>query len=174
MAVPSSGAINMLNIAKERKYSNYNSSSSITSPIYMSDISRLSGGNSSGSGTSYPAVNLANPVSSRPDGSNPLQMSEFKGYDQDAARTAFEFLYDASSSSDACAFGLPDGTVYYHTDGSNQYPSALDGTFYAYTSATGTVPVSAGYYQVFSTTGISTSKYIQVGSGGAIIGGGNC
>ena len=174
MAVPSSGAINMLNIAKERKYSDYNSSSSITSPIYMSDISRLSGGNSSGSGTSYPAVNLANPVSNRPDGSNPLQMSEFKGYDQDAARTAFEFLYSASNSNDACAFGLPDGTVYYHTDGSNQYPSALDGTFYAYTSATGTTPVSAGYYQVFSTVGISTSKYIQVGSGGAIIAGGNC
>ena len=174
MAVPSSGAINMLNIAKERKYSDYNSSSSITSPIYMSDISRLSGGNSSGSGTSYPAVNLANPVSNRPDGSNPLQMSEFKGYDQDAARTAFEFLYSASSSSNACAFGLPDGTVYYHTDGSNQYPSALDGTFFAYTSATGTTPVSAGFYQVFSTVGISTSKFIQTNSSGAIIGGGNC
>jgi len=174
MAVPSSGAINMLNIAKERKFSDYNSSSSITSPIFLSDLSRLTGGNSSGSGTSYPAINLANPSTSRPDGSNPQSMGEFRGYDQDAARSAFQFLYSASSSSSACTFGLPDGTEYYHTDGSNTYPSAVDGTFYAYTSATGTTPVSAGYYQVFNTFGISTSKFIQVNSSGAIIGGGNC
>mgnify|MGYP003120618348 FL=1 len=174
MAVPTSGSIEMLKLAKERKFSDYNSSSSITSPIFLSDLSRLSGGNSSGSGTSYPAINLANPSTSRPDGSNPLSIGEFRGYDQDAARSAFQFLYSASSSSSSCVAGLPDGTEYYHTDGSNTYPSALDGTFFAYTSATGTTPVSAGFYQVFDTFGISTSKFIQTNSSGAIIGGGNC
>ena len=174
MAVPSSGSIEMLKLAKERKFSNYNSSSSITSPIFLSDLSRLTGGNSSGSGTSYPAINLANPSTSRPDGSNPLQMSEFRGYDQDASRIAFQFLFSSSSSNDACSFGLPDGTEYFHTDGSNTYPSAVDGTFFAFTSATGSVPVSAGFYQVFDTFGVSTGKFIQTNSSGAIIGGGNC
>ena len=34
MAVPTSGSIEMLKLAKERKFSDYNSSSSITSPIF--------------------------------------------------------------------------------------------------------------------------------------------
>ena len=174
MAVPTSGSIEMLKLARERKGVGYTSSSSITSPIFLSDLSRLSGGNSSGSGTSYPAVNLANPVSNRPDGSNPLQMSEFRGYDQNAARTAFQFLYSASSSNDACAFGLPSGLEYFNTDGNNTYPSALNGTFYAYTSSTGVNAIPAGFYQVIDTSGISTNKFIQTNSSGAIIGGGNC
>jgi hypothetical protein len=174
MAVPTSGTIEMLKLARERKGFGYTSSGTITSPIHLSDLSRLSGGNSSGSGTSYPAVNLLNPSTSRPDGSDPQSMGEFRGYEQNLARAAFEFLYSATSSNNACAFGLPDGTVYYHTDGSNQYPSALDGTFFAYTTATGFTPVSAGFYQVFDTSGFSTNKFIQTNSSGAIIGGGNC
>jgi len=174
MAVPSSGELSMNKIARERKGYGYNSASNVTSPIYMSDISRLSGGNSSGSGTSYPAVNLANAEENRPDGSNPLQMGEFFSYDQDATRTAFQFIYNASSSSSSCAAGLPTGDVYYHTDGNNTYPSALNGTYYAYTTSTGVTPVGTGYYQVFNSSGVSTNKYIQTNSEGAIIGGGNC
>jgi len=172
--VPTSGELSMLKIARERKGYGYTSSTSIPSPIYLSDLSRLSGGNSSGSGTSYPAVNMLNPSLNRPDGSDPQSMAEFRGYQQNLSRAAFEFIYSSSSSNDACSFGLPDGTTYYHTDGNNQYPSALDGTYYAYTTSTGFNPVSAGYYQVFDTNGISTNKYIQVNSSGAIIGGGNC
>ena len=52
--------LTMLKIARERFYNDFNSSSSITSPIYLSDLSRLTGGNTSGSGVSYPAVNLLN------------------------------------------------------------------------------------------------------------------
>jgi len=174
MAVPSSGELSMNKIARERKGFGYNSASNVTSPIFMSDISRLSGGNTSGSGTSYPAVNTLNPVNNRPDGSNPLQMSEFYSYNQNVTRTAFQFIFSASSSNDSCAAGLPDGTVYYHTDGNNQYPSALNGTFQAYTTATGFNAVATGFYQVFDTNGISTNKFIQVGSNGSIIGGGNC
>ena len=175
MAVPEAGnAISMNRVARERKGFGYDSASNVTSPIYMSDISRLTGGNSSGSGTSYPAVNTLNPQNERPDGQNPLQMSEFISYEQNLSRAAFQFIYDSSSSSDACTFGLPDGTTYYHTDGDNQYPSLLDGTYIAYTSATGFTPAASGYYQVFDNDGISTDKYIQVGSGGSIIGGGSC
>lgn len=176
MACPNiaNSEITMLKTARERKGYGYTSSSSITGPIYMSDIQRLSGGNSSGSGESYPAVAMGNPENNRPDGQNPLQMSEFSLYDQNPPRTAFQFIYDSSSSSSACAFGFPDGTTYYHTDGNNQYPSALDGTYTAFTSQTGFTPAASGYYQVYDTSGNSTNKYIQVGSSGSIIGGGNC
>ena len=85
--------ITMLKTARERTGAGYTSSFAITSPIYMSDIQRLSGGNTSGSGNSYPAVALANPITNRPDGQNPLGMSEFSLYDQNPPRTAFMFNY---------------------------------------------------------------------------------
>lgn len=175
MAVPEAGnELVMSKIARERIGFGYDSASSQTNPIYMSDLHRLTGGNTSGSGNSYPAVNTLNPVFERPDGEDPLKMSEFYSYEQNLSRAAFQFIYSSSSGNDACTLGLPDGTIYYHTDGENQYPSLLDGTYYAYTTATGFTPAASGYYQVFDTDGISTNKYIQVGSAGSIIGGGNC
>ena len=58
--VPTSGDMSMLKVAKERTGSGYESSISIAPPIYLADLSRLTGGNASGSGRSYPAVNLNN------------------------------------------------------------------------------------------------------------------
>lgn len=174
MAVPEAGnALSMDRIARERKGFGYNSSSTVTPPIYMSDISRLTGGNSSGSGTSYPAVNTNNPEDQRPDGADPLKFSEFISYEQNLTRTPFYYIYSSSSSNDSCVQGIPIGP-YWHTDGNNLYPDALDGSYTAYTTETGTTPVSSGYYQIFDSFYNSTNKYIQVGSNGAIIGGGNC
>ena len=66
MAVPEAGnALVMSKIARERIGFGYNSASSQTNPIYMSDLHRLSGGNSSGSGNSYPAVNTLNPIQAK-------------------------------------------------------------------------------------------------------------
>jgi len=173
MAVPDTGSIEMLKVARERKGYGYTSSTSITSPIYMSDIQRLTGGNSSGSGESYPAVNTLNPADERPDGANPLAMSEFRGYEQNVTLVAFYFIYDSGSSGSACAAGLPDPSPYYHNDSNNLYPSELNGYYTAYINTSGTT-ASAGYYQVFDSSFNSTGKYIQVGSGGSIIGGGSC
>ena len=174
MAVPDSpNELSMNKIARERKGYGYNSATNVTSPIYMSDISRLTGGNTSGSGTSYPAVNMLNSALNRPDGSDPLQMSEFYGYEQNVTRTAFQYQ-SGFDADDACFLGLPSGDEYYHTDPNNLYPDMLDGSYTAYTTETGSTVVSAGYYQVFDTNGNSTNKYIQVGSNGAIIGGGSC
>lgn len=166
--------ITMLKTARERMGAGYNSNYTITSPIYMSDLQRLSGGNTSGSGNSYPAVSLANPVTNRPDGENPLQFSEFSQYDQNPARTAFQYNYSSSSSSGACETAIPTGP-YYHTDGNNLVPSAAN-TYYAYTTASGTTPVSAGYYSIYSTgnIGVPTGDYIQVGSNGLITAIGSC
>jgi len=159
--------ITMLKTARERKYSNYGGNGTITGPIYMSDIQRLSGGNSSGSGTSYPPVALANPITNRPDGENPLQMSEFSLYDQNPPRTAFMFNYNSSSSNSACQFAIPFDT-YYHTDPNNLVPSSLN-VYTAYTTQSGTTPATAGYYAIYTTSGSASGSYIRVGNNGLII-----
>ena len=166
--------ISMLKTARERTGAGYTSSFSITNPIYMSDLQRLTGGNTSGSGNSYPAVNFGNQVTNRPDGSNPLQFSEFSQYDQNPQRTAFEFIYSSSSSTNACAFGLPSGTAYYHTDPNNLVPSSGAGIYTAYTTQTGTTVATAGYYAIYTTGGSPSGSWMQVGNNGLIIATGSC
>ena len=175
MAVPDAGnELSMLKIARERRGDGYDSSVNITAPIYFSDLSRLTGGNTSGSGVNYPAVNLNNPADQRPDGSDPQTFSEFYSYEQNLTRTPFYYIYDSTSSNDACASGFPEFVPYWHTDGNNLYPDALDGRYTAYTTETGTTVAAAGYYQIYNSSSVSTGKYIQVGSNGSIIGGGTC
>ena len=174
MGVPEAGnELSMNKIARERKGYGYDSATNVTSPIYMSDISRLTGGNSSGSGTSYPAVNTLNPELERPDGEDPLKFSEFYSYEQNVTLTAFDYVFDETSSNDACAAAIPLGP-FYHNDVNNLYPDALDGTYTAYENTSGSIKASAGYYQIYQSGGSSTGKYIQVGSEGSIIGGGTC
>ena len=141
----------------------------------MSDIQRLTGGNSSGSGRSYPAVALSNPIDNRPDGEDPLHMSEFNLYDQNPPRTAFNYIYSSSSSSNACVSGIPEPLAYYHTDPNNLVPSSLN-VYTAYTTQFGTTVASAGYYQIYQTCNIPTSsgKWMQVGNNGLIIAVGSC
>ena len=84
MACPdiSQDEITMLKTARERLGYGYDGTFSVTGPIYMSDLQRISGGNSSGSGNSYLAVNTLNPIENRPDGSNPLEFEEFSKYNR--------------------------------------------------------------------------------------------
>jgi hypothetical protein len=168
--------ITMLKTARERTGAGYDSSYSITNPIYMSDLQRLSGGNSSGSGNSYPAVNTLNPIANRPDGSNPLQFSEFSEYNQNVTRTAFQFIYSSSSSSNACQAGLTSGTAYFHTDVNNLVPDAGGGQYTAYTTLSGSTVAAAGYYAIYSNDNlpVASGKYIQVGNNGSILAVGNC
>ncbi len=63
MAVPGSGTLSMLNIAQEALYGTWGSGT-ITGPISLYDM--VNGGNTNGSGNSYPTVNtgcLPNPAS---------------------------------------------------------------------------------------------------------------
>ena len=178
MAVPTydelqDPGLSMLGIARERYYNSYTSSSTPTAPISLKDLSNLSGGNSGGSGVSYPAVNLRNVQSSnffrnrRPDGSDPLKMSEFFGYDQDLVRREVRFAYSNVSSSTACGF-LMQSTKYWH-DGSGTLPASGDKI---YTTETGSTVAPAGYYHLFDpSSGISEFKYATViGGGGGFAG----
>lgn len=56
MAVPSSGSLSMLDMAQEALYATYGTGS-VTGPISMYDM--MNGGNTKGSGNSYPSINTA-------------------------------------------------------------------------------------------------------------------
>ena len=74
MAVPSSGTLTMLGIARERKYGSYVSSSIFAYPILMDDLINGGGLNN------FPALNT-NCVP-RPNTSTPHSMNEWYGYSQ--------------------------------------------------------------------------------------------
>src|SRR5210317_1616735 len=80
MAVPGSGQLNMLKLAREKVYDDYNSSSAITAPISMYDL--VNGGNTNGSGVSYDSTNFGS--TSHPDLDTPHSFSEWYSYDHDA------------------------------------------------------------------------------------------
>ena len=170
MACPSitDDELSMLKTARERTGAGYTSNFYIAPPIYMSDIQRLSGGNTSGSGRSYPAVALANPIENRPDGENPLAMSEFSSYDQNPPRTAFMSKDTPSSTyQNACPIQIVADT-YYHDDANNLVPDAIN-IYTAYTTQTGTTVATAGYYAIYTTGGSPSGSYIRVGNNGLII-----
>ena len=103
MAVPSSGTLTMLGIARERKYSSYVSTGIIPHPILMTDLINGGGLNS------FPALNTSSP--SKPNTSTPHAMNEWYGYDQDYAPPAecevIELRYTSRyrSGGDACFAG---------------------------------------------------------------------
>ena len=179
MAVPTydelqDPGMSMQKLSRERLGGGYASTTyDAGSPIFLSDLSRLTGGNTSGSEKSYPAVNLLNTQSSnfnrnrRPDGNDPLKMSEFFGYNQTLQRRQVRFAYSNVSGSTACGF-LMQSTIYWH-DGSNTLPEDGDKI---YTSETGTTVAAAGYYHLFDpSSGISEFKYATViGGGGGFAG----
>ena len=168
--------ITMLKTARERLGAGYDSSYSVTNPIYMSDLQRMSGGNSSGSGNSFLAVNTLNPVENRPDGENPLRFEEFSEYNQTVTRSAFNYVYSTQNSSSACAAAIPSPAPYFHTDVNNLVPDAGGGQYTAYTSISGATVAPAGYYAIYSTGNFpsASGKWMQVGSNGSILAVGDC
>jgi hypothetical protein len=164
----------MSRLARERLGGGYDSNTyDGGEPISLKDLSNLSGGNAGGSEKSFPAINMFNIYSAnffrnrRPDGSNPLGMGEFFGYNQTLTRTQVRFAYSSSSGTTACSFTM-QSTIYYH-DGSNTIP--VDGDR-MYTTYNGFTPAPAGFYQLFDpSTGISEGTYAEVlGGGGGFAG----
>ena len=89
MAVPSSGALNMLNMAREALYGTWGSGT-ITGPISLYDM--VNGGNTNGSGNSYPTVNTN--CSPNPASRASLQLTNVgQGMGGGSARTLY---YSAS------------------------------------------------------------------------------
>lgn len=86
MAVPSSGELSMLGIFSEKNEDDYTADNADGENNFsLKGLSNSSDNDSSGGNI---AVNTANnPLSNRPDGSAPHQMSEFYSYDHDATKS---------------------------------------------------------------------------------------
>ena len=115
MAVPSSGTLTMLGLARERKLGNYFSSVTLFYPILMTDLINGGGLNS------FPALNVNSP--SKPNTSTPHSMSEWYSYDQDYAPPAecevidLRYTMKFRSGQDACEAGSV--FVYSNNPGQN-------------------------------------------------------
>lgn len=92
MGVPSSGAISMAGLAAEKLNDDYGDAD-FDDVISLTDL--VVGGNSNGSHESWPATNTNS--SSSPNTSTPHAMSEWYGYDHDAA-ASFSDSYAVSKS----------------------------------------------------------------------------
>jgi len=144
MAIPASGALDFLNMARECAYGTWGSGS-ITGAISIRDL--VAGGNTYGSGQSYPAINTAS--SSYPPNTTPVETNSFYSYDKDAVSlTSFSSSVGTTSSKAVC--GQSIGSTYYH-DGSGTAPVAGDNV---YSDAAGTTSLSDGYYKTTALGGI--------------------
>ena len=99
MATPSSGALSMLGLAREKVYDQYNSSTAPSAPYSLKDLSL--GGNTNGSGVSFDLTNVANLNANKPDNSAPYAMSEFYKYDHapNLSTTPLSASHGATSST---------------------------------------------------------------------------
>ena len=146
MAVPGSGTLSMLNIAQEALYGTWGSGT-ITGPISLYDM--VNGGNTNGSGNSYPTVN----TNCTP---NP------------ADRTALTL----TNVTDGCGGGVY--TFYYNSSIGNA--SNLSAGDYLYTNSSLTTAVAADFYSQLgsaaTTTHCSSGDFMSlaVGSNGIITG----
>jgi hypothetical protein len=127
MAVPTSGALSMKDMAQEALYGTWGSGT-ITSPISLYDL--VNGGNTGGSGNTYPTINTnctPNPVTR---GSTPLlQMYKV----QQGQTTIGPITLYVNSNEAATASALNDGDILF-TDSSLQtlfgeWKTIVDGDF---------------------------------------------
>ena len=121
MAVPSSGTLTMLGLARERKVCDYYSSVTLFYPILMSDLINGGGQNS------FPALNVNSP--SKPTTSKPFPMSEWYSYDQDYAPPAecdpvtLRFTRKYRTGEEACS--SEESLVLYTSNPKNWYAVPL-------------------------------------------------
>ena len=139
MAVPSTGELNMLNMAREALYGTWGSGT-ITGPISLYDL--VNGGNTNGSGNSYPTINDGcepNPASR----SNYTSLLQIYKVDDGTVTGPFTFYVAASEAATATAVATGD-TIY--TD------AELTTTLGAFGNGTGST--STEYY---SQSGLGTT-----------------
>jgi len=99
MAVPSSGAINVRGIAREKKYNNYNSTGT-QDVSYNLSVKNLS------TGTQLGTINNANSLSNRPTAFAPYPMSDFYSYDHDKVSTSTPTVFTNSATNNQIASTL--------------------------------------------------------------------
>jgi hypothetical protein len=140
MAVPSSGALNMLNLAREALYGTWGSGT-ITSPISLYDL--VNGGNTNGSGNSYPTVNTG--CTPNPATRGSLSLTDVE--DNMGVDPPTTYYYSAGIGD---ASNLVAGHIIY-TDSALTTPAQLACAIQAGSSATTTICGAGGNSGCIST-----------------------
>ena len=91
MAVPGSGELSLLKLAREKLYDDYNSSGAVQSAISLKFLTIGGTGSPMHSGTSFDVTNAISP--SHPDNEASYGMSEFYSYDHDFAAPGCNIAY---------------------------------------------------------------------------------
>ena len=128
MAVPTSGTLSMQSIAQEALYGTYGSGS-VTGPISLYDM--VNGGNTNGSGNSYPTVNTA--CTPNPATRGSLQLTAVR---DDMGTDSPITLYYSSGIGNAS--NLQPGHILY-TDSNLTTPADLTCALQTGSSATTTI-----------------------------------
>tara|TARA_B110000046_G_scaffold85275_1_gene93309 strand:- start:122 stop:664 length:543 start_codon:yes stop_codon:yes gene_type:complete len=174
MGVPTSGALSLRNIARERLYGNYGGGGTITGAVAMYDL--LNGGNSGGSGNTYPAINGgAGNVS--PNGS----MESWYGYCQNwvtyyptgsnnYAGKKVNRIFDACPAGNAPdSYWASDELTNAQTGGGWTVNSTILYDTNAQPCSGGTVTVLANEILViYLGTGATSNTYVQTNSSGVV------
>ena len=128
MAVPSTGSVSMRGIRREIGTNNYSSSTNYSN-VSLEDMSEGVNG----------TINTAS--TSRPDGTNPHKMSEFRGYDHDAGPALTQKYVSGgtalSSSSTACT-NIAASFGYFSNLNSSGVPVTYSSYMYSNSSGTST------------------------------------
>lgn len=107
MAVPTSGSLSMLDMAQEALYATYGTGS-VTGPISLYDMTN--GGNSNGSGNSYPTVN----TSCTPNPASGISNSTTVNYIQEYSTSPFTdfapVYYSGTGGVNTILYTTPCGT----------------------------------------------------------------
>ena len=139
MGIPASGALDFLNMARECAYGTWGSGT-ITGGISIRDL--VAGGNSFGSGQSYPAINTAS--ASYPPNTTPVATNSFYGYDKDASsNTQIQPKYLGSRGASCVTVCETEDTTIVYTPGT--YANFMTQTN-LYANAAGTANAANGWY----------------------------
>ena len=158
MAVPGSGTLSLLGLAREKVHDNYSSGSSISGLIPLKFVTI--GGQGGSQQETYEATNTGS--ASYPDGSAPYNMSGFYSYDHDAFVLAAKSVYTTGVPKKVFACGQTTNGTWYFPDVS---PAVND---QVYTASNGTSPPSAGNYGYKNIGSGSTDYRFTVNSSGVV------
>ena len=135
MAVPSSGTLSMLGLAREKQWDDYNSTSSTYTPISLLDLAETF---ANFDGTNTNGVDY-------PDTSKPHAMSEWYGYDHDYGiqcntLVSYQLGRTATLSADPCSANAKQ----YYADNSTW--SSATALYSPIIGSSACEPAAAGFY----------------------------
>jgi hypothetical protein len=154
MTVPSSGAISMLGLAREKVYSNYGAAGTPTAPYTMKDLAE--GGNSGGSGVSFEATNTTAPY---PDDDTPHGMNEWRSYEHSAALPSFTLYYFSSKASDCSDVCSSSNTVTVYSNTATSAADIFANERTIYSDSAGTTLAASWWYAAGTSAGNNCGKW---------------